>query len=81
LLNTFCFVLKGEKQTILINFDDKYIQIKEIHVKFQGGFSSSLCHLEYCSAGKFVDTKICDFYPEDNNSNQVRFFFFCYKFL
>ena len=49
------------------------IKINEIHIKFQGGFSSSLCKLE-CSLSKSAnqfEANICEFYPEDNNSNQV----------
>ena len=64
------FPKKGEKQTIIISFDDKLVQIKEIHMKFQGGFSSSCCLLESSLNNKF-ETKISEFYPEDVNSNQV----------
>ncbi len=65
---------QGEKQKIIINFDDKLVQIKEIHIKFQGGFSSSHCLLEssLLNNNKF-ETKIIEFYPDDTNSNQVSF--------
>ncbi|XP_069734454.1 nuclear receptor 2C2-associated protein isoform X1 [Phaenicophaeus curvirostris] len=44
-------------------------QVSQLHIQFQGGFSSRLCTLEGCRAGEEL-VKISDLYPQDINAMQ-----------
>lgn len=68
-LNRFC-VIEGENQWILLNFS-QLVQVKKIEIRFQGGFSSSQFDLEMINNTEETK-KIVQFYPQDNNSNQVK---------
>ncbi|KAM4052403.1 nuclear receptor 2C2-associated protein isoform 2-T2 [Anomaloglossus baeobatrachus] len=60
---------QGSSQWITLEFPHK-VCISEIHIQFQGGFSSRSCVLQGClKEGELV--KIAEFYPEDNNALQV----------
>lgn len=50
----------------------KEVQLKEIQVKFQGGFVGSECHVEVGESAKNVEP-LFQFYPDDTNSLQVSF--------
>ncbi|KAM4052402.1 nuclear receptor 2C2-associated protein isoform 1-T1 [Anomaloglossus baeobatrachus] len=59
---------QGSSQWITLEFPHK-VCISEIHIQFQGGFSSRSCVLQGClKEGELV--KIAEFYPEDNNALQ-----------
>ncbi|XP_069623806.1 nuclear receptor 2C2-associated protein [Ranitomeya imitator] len=59
---------QGSSQWITLEFPQK-VCISEIHIQFQGGFSSRSCVLEGClKEGELV--KIAEFYPEDNSALQ-----------
>lgn len=46
------------------------ILIKRIEIRFQGGFSCSMCKIEKLNNSN-ESTLIKEIFPEDNNSNQV----------
>ncbi|MEE6487904.1 hypothetical protein FKM82_015079 [Ascaphus truei] len=55
-------------QWILLEFPQS-VCVSQLHIQFQGGFSSKTCTLEGCPNDKeFV--KLSDFYPEDTNALQ-----------
>uniref|UniRef100_A0A8C5QES7 Nuclear receptor 2C2-associated protein n=1 Tax=Leptobrachium leishanense TaxID=445787 RepID=A0A8C5QES7_9ANUR len=59
---------QGSSQWITIEFPQN-VWVSQIHIQFQGGFSSKACILEGCQKDEeFV--KIADFYPEDTNAHQ-----------
>ncbi|XP_056374176.1 nuclear receptor 2C2-associated protein [Hyla sarda] len=59
---------QGSSQWILLEFPHK-VCVSEIHIQFQGGFSSRSFILHGClSQSELV--KIAEFYPEDNNALQ-----------
>lgn len=64
------FKIQGENQWILLNFKE-CVQIKRIEIKFQGGFCCSQARLEVLDENKKNYVKVFEFYPLDNNSNQV----------
>ncbi|XP_037530740.1 nuclear receptor 2C2-associated protein [Nematolebias whitei] len=59
---------QGECQWVLLDFPQS-VQVSEINILFQGGFSAKTCRIEGCfKEGDF--TEISQFYPEDNNCLQ-----------
>ncbi|XP_051930860.1 nuclear receptor 2C2-associated protein [Hippocampus zosterae] len=59
---------QGDCQWLILDFPQS-VNVSELKVQFQGGFSAKTCRLEGCSGdGDF--TVISHFYPEDNNSLQ-----------
>ncbi|MEE6487906.1 hypothetical protein FKM82_015079 [Ascaphus truei] len=59
---------QGASQWILLEFPQS-VCVSQLHIQFQGGFSSKTCTLEGCPNDKeFV--KLSDFYPEDTNALQ-----------
>ena len=66
------YLKQGENQWIVINFKER-VKIKRIEIKFQGGFCSSQAKLEVLDENKKNYISLFDFYPLDNNSNQVCF--------
>ncbi|XP_063770632.1 nuclear receptor 2C2-associated protein [Pseudophryne corroboree] len=63
---------QGSSQWIALEFPQKFC-VSEIHIQFQGGFSSRSCILEGCLKDGELE-KIAEFYPEDINALQ-RFVF------
>ncbi|KAM6921740.1 nuclear receptor 2C2-associated protein [Xenentodon cancila] len=60
---------QGECQWVSLEFP-RSVNVLEIKVQFQGGFSAKTCRLEGCpKEGDF--TVLGHFYPEDNNSLQI----------
>ncbi|XP_075063724.1 nuclear receptor 2C2-associated protein isoform X1 [Mixophyes fleayi] len=59
---------QGSSQWIALEFPQK-LWISEIHIQFQGGFSSRNCILEGCLKDEEL-VKIAEFYPEDINAIQ-----------
>ncbi|XP_041326998.1 nuclear receptor 2C2-associated protein isoform X1 [Pyrgilauda ruficollis] len=45
-------------------------QVSQLHIQFQGGFSSRLCTLEGCRTGEEL-VKISELYPQDSHAMQV----------
>jgi hypothetical protein len=66
---------KSDSQWIVVNLDSPAV-LNKIEIKFQGGFSSSLCVLEAGLQSINDFKKIFEFYPNDDNSNQVFTFTF-----
>ena len=65
---------QGPTQWIIINFKD-IVNIKRIEIKFQGGFCSSQARLEVIDesdSNKKRFKNIFQFFPQDNNSSQVK---------
>ncbi|KAF7203447.1 nuclear receptor 2C2-associated protein [Nothobranchius furzeri] len=59
---------QGACQWVLLDFPGS-VQVSEVKLQFQGGFSAKACRIEGClKEGNF--TEISRFYPEDNNSLQ-----------
>lgn len=59
---------QGSPQWISVEFD-KLCTVREIQIKFQGGFAGRECFIEGSTDGTF--TKIVDFFPDDVNSLQT----------
>ncbi|XP_072260720.1 nuclear receptor 2C2-associated protein isoform X2 [Pyxicephalus adspersus] len=59
---------QGSSQWISLEFPQK-VSVSEIHIQFQGGFSSRNCILEGCLKNEELVT-ITEFYPEDINALQ-----------
>lgn len=64
---------QGPNQWIIVTFS-KPVIVKQIELKFQGGFCSSKFQLESASHvdSKRVFSKLNEFYPQDINSTQVK---------
>ncbi|KFP64807.1 Nuclear receptor 2C2-associated protein, partial [Cariama cristata] len=58
-------------QWVTLDFP-RTVKVSQLHIQFQGGFSSRLCTLEGCRAGEEL-VKISDLYPEDINAMQISF--------
>ncbi|XP_010182239.1 PREDICTED: nuclear receptor 2C2-associated protein, partial [Mesitornis unicolor] len=58
----------GACQWVTLDFP-RAVKVSQLHVQFQGGFSSQLCTLEGCRAGEEL-VKISDLYPKDTNAMQ-----------
>ncbi|KAK2542205.1 Nr2c2ap [Columba guinea] len=62
---------QGLSQWVTLDFPST-VRISQLHIQFQGGFSSRLCTLEGCRAGE-EPVKISNLYPEDTNAMQISF--------
>ncbi|NXW85323.1 NR2CA protein, partial [Alopecoenas beccarii] len=62
---------QGTSQWVTLDFPGT-VRVSQLHIQFQGGFSSRLCTLEGCRAGQ-EPVKISDLYPEDTNAMQISF--------
>ncbi|KAF1557945.1 Nuclear receptor 2C2-associated protein, partial [Eudyptula minor] len=62
---------QGTCQWVTLDFP-RTVKVSQLHIQFQGGFSSRLCTLEGCRAGEGL-VKISDLYPEDINAMQISF--------
>ncbi|NXL63003.1 NR2CA protein, partial [Chordeiles acutipennis] len=60
---------QGPCQWVTLDFPHT-VKVSQLHIQFQGGFSSRLCTLEGCRAGE-EPVKISDLYPEDINAMQI----------
>ncbi|XP_054031101.1 nuclear receptor 2C2-associated protein [Dryobates pubescens] len=59
---------QGTSQWVALEFPGS-VKVSQLHLQFQGGFSSRLCTLEGCRAGEEL-VKISQLYPEDTNAMQ-----------
>ncbi|XP_031948437.1 nuclear receptor 2C2-associated protein isoform X2 [Corvus moneduloides] len=48
---------------------DQPVKVSQLHIQFQGGFSSRLCTLEGCRTGEEL-VKISELYPQDSHALQ-----------
>ncbi|NXK14032.1 NR2CA protein, partial [Herpetotheres cachinnans] len=62
---------QGTCQWVTLDFP-RTVKVSQLHIQFQGGFSSRLCTLEGCRAGGEL-VKISHLYPEDINAMQISF--------
>ncbi|NXU59776.1 NR2CA protein, partial [Turnix velox] len=62
---------QGTCQWVTLDFP-RPVKVSQLHVQFQGGFSSRLCTLEGCRAGEEL-VKISTLYPEDVHAMQISF--------
>uniref|UniRef100_A0A8V1AKE0 Nuclear receptor 2C2-associated protein n=1 Tax=Gallus gallus TaxID=9031 RepID=A0A8V1AKE0_CHICK len=62
---------QGSCQWVTLDFP-RTVRVSQLHIQFQGGFSSRLCTLEGCRTGEEL-VKISDVYPEDINAMQISF--------
>ncbi|NXN93968.1 NR2CA protein, partial [Rhinopomastus cyanomelas] len=62
---------QGRCQWVTLDFP-RTVKVSQLHLQFQGGFSSQLCTLEGCRAGE-QPVKIAELYPEDTNALQISF--------
>ena len=53
---------------------DSPVVVKEVHIKFQGGFAGQDCHVEGRLGTEEEMEKMTEFYPDDINALQVGFF-------
>ncbi|GAB6029775.1 Nuclear receptor 2C2-associated protein [Chamberlinius hualienensis] len=61
---------QGTPQWIHVDFSKEVIP-KELHIRFQGGFTGKDCSIQGQSENEIDVVKLHSFYPEDNNSLQV----------
>uniref|UniRef100_A0A8C6JJM3 Nuclear receptor 2C2-associated protein n=1 Tax=Melopsittacus undulatus TaxID=13146 RepID=A0A8C6JJM3_MELUD len=62
---------QGTCQWVTLDFPHS-VKISQLHIQFQGGFSSRMCTLEGCKAGQELE-RISTLYPEDSNAMQISF--------
>ncbi|NWU04994.1 NR2CA protein, partial [Cephalopterus ornatus] len=62
---------QGTCQWVTLDFP-RPVKVSQLHVQFQGGFSSRLCTLEGCRAGEEL-VKISQLYPQDSHAMQISF--------
>ncbi|NXI69091.1 NR2CA protein, partial [Anseranas semipalmata] len=62
---------QGTRQWVALDFP-RTVKVSQLHIQFQGGFSSRLCTLEGCRTGEEL-VKISDLYPDDTNAMQISF--------
>ncbi|NWR39010.1 NR2CA protein, partial [Tachuris rubrigastra] len=62
---------QGTCQWVTLDFP-RPVRVSQLHVQFQGGFSSRLCTLEGCRAGEEL-VKISELYPQDSHAMQISF--------
>ncbi|NXX22557.1 NR2CA protein, partial [Podargus strigoides] len=62
---------QGTCQWVTLEFP-RTVRVSQLHIQFQGGFSSRLCTLQGCRAGEEL-VKISSLYPEDTNAMQISF--------
>ncbi|XP_014166972.1 nuclear receptor 2C2-associated protein [Geospiza fortis] len=59
---------KGTSQWVTLDFP-RPVKVSQLHIQFQGGFSSRLCTLEGCRTGEEL-VKISELYPQDSHAMQ-----------
>ncbi|NXO63781.1 NR2CA protein, partial [Phainopepla nitens] len=62
---------QGTSQWVTLDFP-RPVKVSELHIQFQGGFSSRLCTLEGCRTGEEL-VKISELYPQDSHAMQISF--------
>ncbi|NWI84811.1 NR2CA protein, partial [Pitta sordida] len=62
---------QGTCQWVTLDFP-RPVKVSQLHLQFQGGFSSRLCTLEGCRAGEELVT-ISQLYPQDSHAMQISF--------
>ncbi|OXB54564.1 hypothetical protein ASZ78_003973 [Callipepla squamata] len=62
---------QGSHQWVTLDFA-RTVRVSQLHIQFQGGFSSRRCTLEGCRTGEEL-VKISDLYPEDIHAMQISF--------
>ncbi|NXE99460.1 NR2CA protein, partial [Menura novaehollandiae] len=62
---------QGTSQWVTLDFP-RTVKVSQLHIQFQGGFSSRLCTLEGCRTGEEL-VKISELYPQDNHAMQISF--------
>ncbi|NXR30927.1 NR2CA protein, partial [Zosterops hypoxanthus] len=60
---------QGTSQWVTLDFPSP-VKVSQLHIQFQGGFSSRLCTLEGCRTGEEL-VKISELYPQDNHTMQI----------
>ncbi|NXT28735.1 NR2CA protein, partial [Syrrhaptes paradoxus] len=60
---------QGTCQWVTLDFP-RTVRVSQLHIQFQGGFSSRLCTLEGCRTGEEL-VKISELYPADSNAMQI----------
>ncbi|XP_057896824.1 nuclear receptor 2C2-associated protein [Melospiza georgiana] len=59
---------QGTSQWVTLHFP-RPVKLSQLHIQFQGGFSSRLCTLEGCRTGEEL-VKISELYPQDSHAMQ-----------
>ncbi|NXF12621.1 NR2CA protein, partial [Smithornis capensis] len=62
---------QGTCQWVTLDFP-RPVKVSQLHIQFQGGFSSRLCTLEGCRAGEEL-VRISQLYPQDSHAMQISF--------
>ncbi|NWX33676.1 NR2CA protein, partial [Notiomystis cincta] len=62
---------QGTSQWVTLDFP-RPVKVSQLHIQFQGGFSSRLCTLEGCRTGEDL-VKISELYPQDSHAMQISF--------
>ncbi|NXO08648.1 NR2CA protein, partial [Oriolus oriolus] len=62
---------QGTSQWVTLDFPQP-VKVSQLHIQFQGGFSSRLCTLEGCRTGEEL-VKISELYPQDSHAMQISF--------
>ncbi|NXE44352.1 NR2CA protein, partial [Ptilorrhoa leucosticta] len=62
---------QGTSQWVTLDFP-RPVKVSQLHIQFQGGFSSQLCTLEGCRTGEEL-VKISELYPQDSHAMQISF--------
>ncbi|NXM73927.1 NR2CA protein, partial [Serilophus lunatus] len=62
---------QGTSQWVTLDFP-RPVKVSQLHIQFQGGFSSRLCTLEGCRTGEEL-VKISQLYPQDSHAMQISF--------
>ncbi|NXD59408.1 NR2CA protein, partial [Corvus moneduloides] len=62
---------QGTSQWVTLDFPQP-VKVSQLHIQFQGGFSSRLCTLEGCRTGEEL-VKISELYPQDSHALQISF--------
>ncbi|KFO89693.1 Nuclear receptor 2C2-associated protein, partial [Buceros rhinoceros silvestris] len=62
---------QGTCQWVTLDFP-RTVKVSQLHIQFQGGFSSQLCTLEGCRAGEEL-VRISELFPADTNAMQISF--------
>ena len=67
----YMYLIQGSPQYVTISLPASAV-VKEVHIRFQGGFVGSECAL-MAGDSELELEEIDRFYPKDNNSLQVSF--------
>ncbi|NWU00339.1 NR2CA protein, partial [Urocynchramus pylzowi] len=68
---------QGTCQWVTLAFP-RPVKLSQLHIQFQGGFSSRLCTLEGCRTGEEL-VKISELYPQDSHAMQISFFWMVFQ--